>query len=339
MPECGSQVTICDVPIRFDTYEGCSHGCKYCFVQKKADLYDIKKGESIEVLRSFIKGNRTVNTNWCDWNIPLHWGGMSDPFQPIEKQYRYSLEALKVFKETQYPFIVSTKGKLVAEKEYLDLLKDCNCVVQISMACSMYDKIEPGCPTFEERLKMLEKVSKVTRVNVRVQPYMVEAHDEIKKNIERFAKAGAYGVIFEGMKFARKQKGLVKVGGDMVYPIKALKPRFEELKRICHENGLKFYSGENRLRKIGDSLCCCGIDGMKGFKENKFNVNHLVNGDIESPTPKMSEVNTAQCFKGKYQSAGSSQIILERNFRDMMITEYKTNKKYYENILSIKAEK
>lgn len=86
MPDCGSQVTLCDLPIRFDTYKGCSHLCKYCFAAKKRELNDIKRGETINQLLNFIKGNRSINTNWCDWNIPLHWGGMSDPFQPIEKK-------------------------------------------------------------------------------------------------------------------------------------------------------------------------------------------------------------------------------------------------------------
>ncbi len=31
MPECGSQVILCDLPVRMDTYKGCSHNCKYCF--------------------------------------------------------------------------------------------------------------------------------------------------------------------------------------------------------------------------------------------------------------------------------------------------------------------
>lgn len=33
--KCGSQIVLCNLPIRFDTYVGCSHGCRYCFVQKK----------------------------------------------------------------------------------------------------------------------------------------------------------------------------------------------------------------------------------------------------------------------------------------------------------------
>lgn len=63
MPSCGSQVTICDVPIRFDTYKGCSHMCKYCFVRKKSDLVEISKNETVKALRSFIEGNRNNETN------------------------------------------------------------------------------------------------------------------------------------------------------------------------------------------------------------------------------------------------------------------------------------
>ena len=61
---------------------------------------------------------------------------MSDPFQPCEKTMRISYRALQVFAETGYPFVVSTKGKLVADDEYLELIKKCNCAVQISMVCS-----------------------------------------------------------------------------------------------------------------------------------------------------------------------------------------------------------
>ena len=108
MPDCGSQIVLCDVPIRFDTYKGCSHGCKYCFVYRKYDISKIKKAEGKEALISFIKDKRVQETSWCDWNIPLHWGGVSDTLQHIERKMRNSLECLKVFAQTKYPFIVST---------------------------------------------------------------------------------------------------------------------------------------------------------------------------------------------------------------------------------------
>ena len=65
---------------------------------------------------NFISGARTKETNWCDWDIPLHWGGLSDPFQPCESKYRSSYKCLKIFADENYPFVVSTKGKIIADK-------------------------------------------------------------------------------------------------------------------------------------------------------------------------------------------------------------------------------
>ena len=41
-----SNILICDMPLRFDTYKGCSHGCEYCFVKLKRDISKIQNGES-----------------------------------------------------------------------------------------------------------------------------------------------------------------------------------------------------------------------------------------------------------------------------------------------------
>ena len=121
MPSCGSQVFLCDLPIRFDTYIGCTHGCQYCFATKKQDEFynRIRRGESVEALKKFIKGKRTIETNCCDWDIPLHFGGMSDPLQPIERKKGYTYECLELLAETQYPFVLSTKGRLLGEKNTL----------------------------------------------------------------------------------------------------------------------------------------------------------------------------------------------------------------------------
>lgn len=234
--KCGTQVILCNLPVRFDTYKGCSHGCKYCFAQKKQNIAKIQRDETVEALRSFIEGKRGRETAWCDWNIPIHWGGMSDPFQPIEKNIRASYECLKLLAETKYPFVVSTKGKLVAEPEYLELLEKCNCVVQVSMVCSKYDQLEPGTPSYEERLKIVETLApRVQRVIVRIQPYMPEVFRDVMKNIPRLAAAGVYGVVVEGMKFYKAKKGMVKIGGDNCYPLNVLRPHFEAIRAECHD--------------------------------------------------------------------------------------------------------
>lgn len=341
MPACGSQIVLCDVPVRFDTYKGCSHACKYCFVQRKADITEIYKNETVKALKNFIKGERTNQTNWCDWNIPLHWGGMSDPFQPIEKVHRLSYECLKLFAETQYPFIVSTKGKLIVEPEYIELLSKCNCVVQISMVCSQYDVMEKGCPTYEERLEMVRKLSPaVKRVNVRIQPYMTQVYKDVKNNMKRVAEAGAHGVILEGMKFASKKKGLVKVGGDYCYPKDVLESHFISLKKEAHKYGLKFYCGENRLRTLGDAMCCCGIEDMEGFKGNTYNLCHILNGKEYEVTEAMKKNGSATVFRNllqdsvKSRNLGVSEIPLEQ----YMLKEYERSKDSYNAMFGLKGK-
>lgn len=320
--ECGSQITLCDIPIRLDTYKGCSHACAYCFAKRFNDISKIQKDNCVQALINFIKGKRSKSTNWCDWDIPLHWGGMSDPFQPCEKTHKVSLNCLKVFAETKYPFVVSTKGKLIVEQEYLDLLKQCNAVVQVSMVCSKYDVLEEGCPTWEERLEMVRILSKnCKRVIIRVQPYMLEVFKDVVKNIPKLAEAGAYGLTIEGMKFFSKKKGLVKVGADYCYPESALKHDFEIIKKTCHENGMKFFCAENRLRNMGDDLCCCGIAGLEGFVTNKYNNMHLrYDKDKPIPTERMCLVGTAQVFHDGFGRNTTYKHIAEKNsFKDMML--------------------
>lgn len=82
MPNCGSQCWLCDLPIRFDTYKGCTHDCKYCFVRRKSGL-EVELGETIKALIPFIQGKRTKGTAWCDWDIPIHWGGDERPVPTV----------------------------------------------------------------------------------------------------------------------------------------------------------------------------------------------------------------------------------------------------------------
>lgn len=333
---CGTQIVLCDLPIHFDTYKGCSHACKYCFVKRNSDITKIERDNCIKQLKNFIEGKRSKDTNWCDWDIPLHWGGVSDPFQPVEKKYGVSYECLLLFAKTKYPFVVSTKGRLLATEKYLSVLKRCNAVVQLSMVCSKYDVIEKGCPSYEERLEMARKIAPCCkRLIVRLQPYMPEVFQDVIANIPRLKEAGAYGVTIEGMKFVRKKDGLVKVGGDFCYPVDLLKKHFEAIKKECHKVGLKFYCAENRLRVMGDHMTCCGVGGLEGFEGNTFNLAHLYNGKAKA-TACMGCKGTASCFNSVSQDAGNSRFIRDKSFEQLMYGlyakgKYKEALKYPEN--------
>lgn len=244
---------------------------------------------------------------------------MSDPFQPCEKVYKRTLECLKVFAESQYPVVISTKGKLCVESPWIDELEKCNVVMQISALCSKYDELEPGAPTFEERLSMIKILSgKVKRVIVRCQPYVHDIFDDMMQNIQRFAEAGAHGIIFEGMKFAKKKPGLVKCAGDWVQKESVLRYDFERLKEQCHKYGLKFYSGENRLRGMGDSLTCCGVSDLEGFNVNKYNLSHIINGDTQTPTEAQTKIGTARCFTGSMQTTEGNRFCEKNSFATLM---------------------
>ena len=321
MPDSGTQIILCNLPIRFDTYSGCSHGCEYCFAnQKGRSIGDIRKKEGPLALENFINGKRTKRTNWCDWDIPLHWGGMSDPFQPCEINLRNSLDCMSVFKSKKYPFVFSTKGGVVAREEYTNVLKDCNAVGQISMASPQYDEIEKGAPSYYDRLKVLKVVAQNTkRAIVRVQPYTERIHAFlVEEGLKDFRNNGAYGIVIEGIKSSVKAKGLVKIGSDFVYDEEFLKQKFIEIKRISHGIGLKFFCGENRLRYLGDSLTCCGCDGVEGFMPNKSNLNyHFWGGGIKYNTA-MEAHGSGGCFAAFVQSWELGQYVFKSTYRELM---------------------
>jgi len=229
MPECGSQIVLCDLPVRFDTYEGCTHNCAYCFSRKKQEIGEgVKVHETETTLRRFIEGARKPETQWVNWDLPLHWGGMSDPFQPFEEKAQVSLRCLEVFAETQYPVLFSTKGRLAATEPYLKLMGQSNLSAQVSMVSPRYDRFETGAPTFEERRDMLPKLAANSRrLIVRVQPYIPGYYQDVIDNLRAYKDAGVYGIIVEALKRFRKFEGGLKLGGDYVYPVDVLRADFE----------------------------------------------------------------------------------------------------------------
>ena len=169
-------------------------------------------------------------------------------------------------------------------------------------------------------VKILSK--NVKRVNIRIQPYMTQVFNDVKANIKRFAEAGAHGIIVEGMKFAKRQKNLIKIGADFVYDKEILKEQFQQLKEEAHKYGLKFYVGENRLRTMGDEMCCCGIENMEGFKGNSYNLCHIINNKEYEVTESMKKPDTAMCFTSVYQTTLGHELLEGKTFEDFMKEEY-----------------
>lgn len=170
------------------------------------------------------------------------------------------------------------------------------------------------------------------RTIVRIQPYMHEVRKDVLDNLPRVAEAGAHGVVLEGMKFAKKKPGLVRIGGDCVYPIELLRADFEQIKAEAHRCGLKFYAGENRLRSMGDDMTCCGIEGLEGFKPNTYNICMMMNGKNPQATELMKTVGTADAFKTLDQTAGSGRKIRKQSLAGIMQQELAEKTDYYRKV-------
>lgn len=186
------------------------------------------------------------------------------------------------------------------------------------MACPSYDRVEPGAPTYQERLKAAEAIAKhVKRLNVRVQPYFVDKRDEIIAQFPNWANAGVYGAVFEGYSSGKRQKGLIK-DGKYCFPLDILVPHFKLIRKECHKYGLRFFSGEERVRYLGDDLTCCGTVGLDGFKPNTFNVEHLAHDVFVSPTEAMKDKTTYPAMRDWKRTADFRKQIKDKSFEELV---------------------
>lgn len=320
MPTCGSQIAICDMPLRFDNYIGCAHNCEYCFARRnKGDGFlEILPGESASDLERYIDGKRDIRTNWIDWELPVHWGGMSDGFQPVERERKSSLSALEVFAHSQYPVVISTKGALIAEDPWRETLSRCKAVVQVSIVAPSFSVYELGVPSFWKRIEMLKAIKdSCERTIARIQPLRLEVLQEVVEiTLPALASSGVHGVIVECLKSRDQYPGLTdKLGSDKVYPYRKVEGALNVIKETAHGLGLAFYSGENRFRSMGDSLNCCGTDGVEGFAPNRCNLNHLFYGGYHASELQKAK-GTADSFAAIPQSAGAHQMLKTVSFEE-----------------------
>ncbi len=316
MPRCGIHVTHCDLPIRIDSYKGCDFSCAYCNEHIKGRSRGTPSiGEGRRALLNFIQGKRINTTRWCDWDIPIHWGVLSDPFQPCESQYQQSYKLLRVFAESGYPVVISTKSTMLLEPKYISILSHCNAVLQVSMTSQSYDSQE-SCPSFRERFCSLYKLSTVVkRLLVRTQPFKLEDHTSVLKMMRAYAASGVHGIMIEGMKVAKNTPEFPsRHGTSAVYDAADLALYFESIRSVAHREGLKFYSAENRLRSMGDSPNCCGTDGLEGFIPNRTNLNY---NEMEY-TDRMKEENTGGVFVRSWLTKEESQFLTFQSYSTLM---------------------
>jgi DNA repair photolyase len=193
-----------DVPFNrsINPYQGCEHGCVYCYARPSHSYLDLSPGLDFET-KIFYKTN-AVERLLAEWQKPgyvcepITIGANTDPYQPAEKSRRITRELLECFLEHRHPVNLITKGSLITRD--IDLLgsladeKLCSVAVSIPTLDRGLKRImEPRVPSAESRLAAIEELAgRGIPVSVLVAPVIPAINDhEIETIIDSVAKAGA----------------------------------------------------------------------------------------------------------------------------------------------------
>lgn len=302
-----SQFPYCGIPLRLDTYSKCQFACRYCFASARGGATGderIKVADPSALARRLNRLSsgaeaRSALDEMLAARIPIHFGGMSDPFMPLELKRQNTLEFLRVLSDFAYPTIVSTKGILAAEEPYVSLLSRPEFAVQFSITSASdrdSEVVDVGAPATSERLRAARTlVDAGAKVAIRHQPLLPTKREDALFVIEAAAKAGATHYAIEHLKLPieqswshRKQlndaagadlnvyfneRRAIRVGREWILPTLDRFQTIIRMKRAANEAGLSFGAADNDLLHLSDgNVCCSGADllGMGGGFQFNF---------------------------------------------------------------------
>ena len=164
----------CHYSFEVDSYgRGCFHNCVYCYAKdqltthgywNRPQPFPVNLAEIRKIFYTVFETNKP--NKWraiMEKRIPIRVGSMSDSFMWMDTKYGVTKELLKIFDFYKYPYIIFTRSDLVAHDDYIKLLNKDLCSVQFSISGNnnkFTRIIEPGAPSYERRLKALEKLNK-----------------------------------------------------------------------------------------------------------------------------------------------------------------------------------
>jgi DNA repair photolyase len=115
-----------DIPFRYsmNPYRGCEHGCAYCYARPTHETLGMNAGIDFET-RVLVKHDAPAllrkELNRRSWQCePIMVSGVTDCYQPAEREYRLTRSLLEVLLEAHQPVCLITKNALVLRD--LDLL-------------------------------------------------------------------------------------------------------------------------------------------------------------------------------------------------------------------------
>lgn len=306
-----SQFSFCGMSFRLDTYSGCGFHCSYCFAHRRggnSSYNGINIADPDLIInrfkRAFEKPNITTGliSQYIRKKVPIHFGGMSDPFPQIEVQEQVSLKVLKYLFSINYPVVISTKSVLLSKQKYLQVLKkNPNTIVQYSFS-SLNEKytniIEPNSPSPSERLRAIKTLSENgVKVMIRWQPYIIGISEKPVEFVKKISGTGINHLIIEFLKLPidnklawenslkpfRRIRDIYKnkmgrvIGRELVLPAKEKIHLIKELQAELNKYSISLGVGENDLQHLSSTKSCCGVDKFDGFEKwNKYQFSYAI---------------------------------------------------------------
>ena len=193
-----------DIPVAYsiNPYQGCEHGCIYCYARNSHQYWGYSAGLDFES-KLIAKPNapellekKLLSKKWQPQPISL--SGNTDCYQPLEKEMEITRKMLGVFAKFAHPVTIITKNQLVLRD--LDLLKTLaeQQLIHVYISITSLDeslrrKMEPRTATGANRLKVVETLAQAgIPTGVMTAPIIPGLNNhEIPALVKASAEAGA----------------------------------------------------------------------------------------------------------------------------------------------------
>jgi DNA repair photolyase len=144
-------------------YRGCTHGCHYCFARRYHTQFELDADDSFASV-IFVKVNfvevlsKELSRERWDRETSVALGTATDPYQPIEGQYKLTRGAIVELGASKTPFGIVTKGPMVMRDA--DVLQQASRSARVTVCVSVptvdedaWRKLEPGTAHPRQRLR------------------------------------------------------------------------------------------------------------------------------------------------------------------------------------------
>jgi DNA repair photolyase len=165
-----SRNTSPDIPfsLSINPYQGCEHGCIYCYARPTHAYLDLSPGIDFETRLTYKRNaaallERELARPGYECSC-ITLGANTDPYQPVEKEHRITRQLLEVLQRRRHPVAIITKGALVTRD--IDILgemaADGLCSVALSITtldANLKRNLEPRAASGPARLAAVEALS------------------------------------------------------------------------------------------------------------------------------------------------------------------------------------